>query len=370
MKLFYSPSYSGFVFADKSKIMFNQKIVDTAGLVQVIELHAGMNTEGIEDIERIVEYYQAMKTYMQANPENVLKASFDVDALSVAKECLLWRDTLTFAGWNKSLKAPSKRMEVLSGVEEYFSSPSLGERLLAVTKAVQNGCSLPQNLCIETPVDYKLFSPLESGLIQALADRGVAVTIKELPSKPANSLNAVIKVLESSSDKKEVIQKDDSFNILHFEEQDDVGWVASFDTIPYETPAEFLYYKGIGRSCAVLRTCEDLSLFFDKIEAKKDGVRRNILDLEWSKLVSCIMSYRLGVPLAGFGNRPVSIPYLDDPDHSVAEKVAWINTFNASQKKKFTENTWKDCRKQTRASQILSEPLFIDKLKDMVFWTP
>lgn len=221
MKLFYSPSYSGFVFADKSKIMFNQKIVDTAGLVQVIELHAGMNTEGIEDIERIVEYYQAMKTYMQANPENVLKASFDVDALSVAKECLLWRDTLTFAGWNKSLKAPSKRMEVLSGVEEYFSSPSLGERLLAVTKAVQNGCSLPQNLCIETPVDYKLFSPLESGLVQALADRGVAVTIKELPSKPANSLNAVIKVLESSSDKKEVIQKDDSFNILHFEEQDD-----------------------------------------------------------------------------------------------------------------------------------------------------
>lgn len=221
MKLFYSPSYSGFVFADKSKIMFNQKIVDTAGLVDVLELHAGMNTEGIEDIERIVEYYQAMKTYMQANPENVLKASFDVDALSVAKECLLWRDTLTFAGWNKSVKAPSKRMEVLSGVEEYFSSPSLGERLLSVTKAVQNGCSLPQNLCIETPVDYKLFSPLESGLVQALADRGVAVTVKELPSKPANSLNEVIKVLESSSDKKEVIQKDDSFNILHFEEQDD-----------------------------------------------------------------------------------------------------------------------------------------------------
>lgn len=221
MKLFYSPSYSGFVFADKSKIMFNQKIVDTAGLVDVLELHAGMNTEGKEDIERVVEYYQAMKTYMQANPENVLKSSFDVDALSVAKECLLWRDTLTFAGWNKSLKAPSKRMEVLSGVEEYFSSPSLGERLLAVTKAVQNGCSLPQNLCIETPVDYKLFSPLESGLVQALADRGVAVTIKELPSKPANSLNEVIKVLESSSDKKEVIQKDDSFNILHFEEQDE-----------------------------------------------------------------------------------------------------------------------------------------------------
>lgn len=156
----------------------------------------------------------------------------------------------------------------------------------------------------------------------------------------------------------------------YFEEQDDVGCVASFDTVAYETPAEFLYYKNIGRSCSVLRTCEDWSLFFDKIAAKKDGVRRNIIDLEWSKLVSCIMAYRLGVPLAGFGNLPVSIPYLDDPDHTVAEKVAWINTFNTSQKKKFTENTWKDCRKQTRASQILSESLFIDKLKDMVSWTP
>ena len=134
-------------------------------------------------------------------------------------------------------------------------------------------------------------------------------------------------------------------------------------------PAEVLYYKNIGRACTVLRTCEDWNLFFDKVDAKKDGVRRRIIDLEWSKLVSCIMAYRLGIPLAGFGNAPVSIPYLDDPDRSVADKVEWIQSFNQSQKKKFTVNTWKDCRKQTRASQVLSESLFIDKLKDMVYWT-
>jgi hypothetical protein len=109
-------------------------------------------------------------------------------------------------------------------------------------------------------------------------------------------------------------------------------------------------------------------LFFDKIDAKKDGIRRRIIDLEWSKVVSCIMAYRLGLPLASFGNMPVSIPYLDDPDRSVAEKVAWIQTFNNSQKKKFSVTTWKDCRKQTRASQVLSEPLYIDKLMEMVNW--
>ena len=160
----------------------------------------------------------------------------------------------------------------------------------------------------------------------------------------------------------------DSFR--YFEEQDDVGCVASFDTVPYEDPAEFLYYKTVGRACPVLRTCEDWNLFFDKIDIRKDGVRRRIIDLEWSKLVSCIMAYRLGIPLSAFGNAPVSIPFLDDPDHTVEEKVDWINGFNASQKKKFTINTWKDCRKQTRSSQVLAESLYIDKLKDMVYWTP
>ena len=149
-------------------------------------------------------------------------------------------------------------------------------------------------------------------------------------------------------------------------QRDDVGWVASFDTVPYESPEEFIYYKNLGKSCSVLRTVDDWNLFFDKVEAKKDGVRRNIKDLEWSKLVSCVMSYRLGVPLDEFDG-PVRIPFMDDSNHSVAEKVDWINTFNKS-KKKFTENTWKDCRKQTRASQILSESLFIDLLKDMVHW--
>ena len=114
MKLFYSPSYSGFVYTDSSRLMFNERLVDTAALVEEIKLHAGLSTEHKEDIERTVDYYKAMNTYMEKNPNNVLKASFDVDGLSVAKECLTWRDTLTFAGWNKTIKAPSKRMEVLT----------------------------------------------------------------------------------------------------------------------------------------------------------------------------------------------------------------------------------------------------------------
>lgn len=221
MKLFYCPSYTGFVYTDKTKLMFNQKIVDTAGLVEEIKFHAGLCTERKEDIERTVDYYKAMKTYMEKNPKNVLKASFDVDGLRVSKQCLTWRDTLTFAGWNKNTHSPSARMEVLAGVEEYFSDFSLGEELKSVIEAVRNGCQLPENLEIETTVDWNLFSPLESGLLEALKNRGVTISVKEVPSKPANALSSIIKALESNSDKEEIIKKDDSFNILHFEEQDE-----------------------------------------------------------------------------------------------------------------------------------------------------
>lgn len=148
-----------------------------------------------------------------------------------------------------------------------------------------------------------------------------------------------------------------------------IGVVACFDTVPYADPDEFSYYKSIGRSCKVLRTIDNWIEFFNKIQYKKDGVRRNVKDYEWTKLFSCIMAFRLGVPLDMNNGSPVIIPYLADNTHTVAEKVAWINKFNTSQKK-FTENTWKDCRKQQRQSQMLPEHLFKDLLMDMINDTP
>ncbi|MBB5218278.1 hypothetical protein DYE49_05960 [Treponema rectale] len=66
MKLFYSPSFSGFVYTDSSRLMFNERLVDTAALVEDIKLHAGLSTEHKEDIERTVDYYKAMKTLLNS----------------------------------------------------------------------------------------------------------------------------------------------------------------------------------------------------------------------------------------------------------------------------------------------------------------
>jgi len=221
MKLFYSPTFTGFVYTDCERLMFNERIVDTAALVEEIKLHAGLSSQKKEDLERTVNYFKAMKKYMEKNPSNVLKASFDIDGLSVAKECLKWRDTLAFAGWNKKIASPSARFEALAGAEEYFSDCALGEELKAVIEAVKSGCLLPENLEIETLIDWHLFSPLEVELLEALAERGVNISVKEMPAHKDCALSSVLKALKATDEKKVSIQKDDSFNILHFDEQDD-----------------------------------------------------------------------------------------------------------------------------------------------------
>ena len=221
MKLFYSPTFTGFVYTDCERLMFNERIVDTAALVEEIKLHAGLSSQKKEDLERTVNYFKAMKKYMEKNPSNVLKASFDIDGLSVTKECLKWRDTLAFAGWNKKIASPSARFEALAGVEEYFSDCALGEELKTVIEAVKSGCLLPENLEIETLIDWHLFSPLEVELLEALAERGVNISVKEMPTHKDCALSSVLKALKATDEKKVSIQKDDSFSILHFEEQDD-----------------------------------------------------------------------------------------------------------------------------------------------------
>lgn len=220
MILHYCPSYKGFVYSNLETIKFNEKIVDTSGLIEIIRLHAGLKADKKEGIERTLDYYKAMKCYMEKNPGNVLEASFEIDGLSVAKECLKWRDTLCFAGWNKTIKAPG-RMEVLAGVEEYFADSSTGEDLVSLIDEVKAGCLLPANLEIITPIDYKLFSPLEVDLLEALIARGVCVKTLSIPEHSANTLSSIIKLFNSTEKEAVKITKDETFKILHFEEQDE-----------------------------------------------------------------------------------------------------------------------------------------------------
>ena len=143
--------------------------------------------------------------------------------------------------------------------------------------------------------------------------------------------------------------------------------IGCFDTEPYDTIAEYEHYKAVGRNMKVLRTFKNWVMFFDKIEAKQDGTRRIVRDLEWSMVFSCVMAFRLKVPMSFNGDQPVNIPFLSSNEHSVEEKCDWINQFNHSQKV-FGLNDWKNSRKQIRISQMLPEEMFSDLLQSMMEW--
>ena len=220
MKLFYNPSFTGNAYVDfeKTPVMFDAKVVNTAGLCGIIRLHAGICSEVKEYGTRFVDYYSAMKKFMAKNPKNILAESFKIDSLNTAKKCLEWRDTLAAAGWTKTSPAPTERMKVMSGVEEFFDDKSAGEELLELIAQVEGGCTLPE-LEIHTSSYYEEFNPAEVRLLNALIERGV--TFKSDDKKlESNNISKVLSILEGGKGIK-LDSNDESFEIWKFAERDE-----------------------------------------------------------------------------------------------------------------------------------------------------
>ena len=136
--------------------------------------------------------------------------------------------------------------------------------------------------------------------------------------------------------------------------------VANFTSVPYEDAEEFIKYKRIGRGCisnGCLRTVRDWDRFFAKLDGVNTSVpgcspRQHIVDVEWSRIMTLVMGYRLGF---------WDIPYLSEK-RPISEKLDYINSLNKSQKV-FTLNNWKDCRKAARKSQMLNKNFIVELLK-------
>lgn len=222
MKVFYNPLYDGFVYYDFSKtnIAFDTIVCNTKSLVELLELHAGLHIPVTPDLERTLDYYAAIKDYTKTNPGHLFAKSFERDGINTAKECLKWRDAMLLAGWLPGKNDASERMKTLAAIEKNFNSPSFGEKLLQVTKAVKNGCNLPENLEIITPFDFHCFQPAEVELLKAIGEERVHVN-SDLP-KNKNFLRKMSEVLkDNKSDKLTLEENDGSVEILEFENTND-----------------------------------------------------------------------------------------------------------------------------------------------------
>lgn len=234
MKLFYNPSFTGNAYVDfeKTPVLFDAKIVNTAGLCGIIKLHAGICSEVKDYGERFVDYYAAMKKFMAKNPKNVMAASFEIDKLNTAKKCLEWRDTLAAAGWTGASPAPTERMKVLAGVEAFFHDKSAGEELLDIIAQVEGGCTLPE-LEIQTSPYYEDFNPAEVRLLKALIERGVSFSAKE--EEPRKNNIARIHSVLQGEEGVTLDPNDDSFEIWNFAEKDEaVKYLSLLDAGDFE----------------------------------------------------------------------------------------------------------------------------------------
>ena len=228
MKIFYSPTYNGFTYLDLSEPLFDAKVVNTLGLVDAIELCAGIHFERLASEKRLIDYYLAMKKHFAACKDSVLQKSFELDPINTARECLAWRDSLAAMGWKKEDAAPSQRMKALGQIENFFAAPSFAEETLFVTQKIDEGCPLPggkDGLTITVPFDWHCFAPVEVKLLEALEKSGAKIEVSAKSKGAASDLEKVRGLLSepagqaSGANKSLELLNDGSFEILHFESQ-------------------------------------------------------------------------------------------------------------------------------------------------------
>lgn len=140
MKIVFSPYYDGNCFAGnpvKKGCVLGTKYVGTFGLLNELELRAGLSRGDVSTMNRTIEYCNAIQKVLagQPSPEPFYQQSFENDPLGVARQLLTWRDALTMAGWSAQTTLPTnlsadghKRLSDLQEIEQYFDSIGVGER--------------------------------------------------------------------------------------------------------------------------------------------------------------------------------------------------------------------------------------------------
>lgn len=171
LKLIYSPYYDGNCYAgnpDKNKCVIGTKYVGSRGLLDELELRAGLSRGETSPMQRVIAYSNAIREVLANNPdpEPFYKQSFENDPLGVAQQLLRWRDALCMAGWDSRTKIPDtlsadgkKRLNDLQEIEAYFDFIGIGERWHQLLR-VDLDALLPKDLEIKVDMKMDLLPPV------------------------------------------------------------------------------------------------------------------------------------------------------------------------------------------------------------------
>lgn len=167
----FSPYYDGNCYAgnpDNNQCVLGTKYVGPLGLLDELELRAGMSRGETSPMQRAIGYCNAIRKVLANNPtsERFYQQSFENDPLGVAQQLLRWRDALCMAGWDKGTQLPNtlsadgkKRLEDLQAIEAHFDSIGIGERWHQLLDADLD-VLLPKDLIIEVDMKMDLLPPV------------------------------------------------------------------------------------------------------------------------------------------------------------------------------------------------------------------
>lgn len=228
MKIYFSPEYTEHTYIDwetHSDLLWDAAVLDFTGLISLLEMHLGIYTPPETRAVRIAHYHEALSRYIEAHPDCIFAPSFRIDGLSVAEVCLSQRDQLSLAGWCRTTPpGDSERLQALQGIEEYFSSRGLGERLATVLQRLP-GSSLCTNLGIEIelPVSRELLPPWIRQLLDLLEREGAVVHEEEVKEAAGESNLTRLQHFLRSADRSHLTLSEDkgdrSVEILQFDDE-------------------------------------------------------------------------------------------------------------------------------------------------------
>ncbi|MCQ2332830.1 MAG: PD-(D/E)XK nuclease family protein [Paludibacteraceae bacterium] len=216
MKIIFSPEFSGNVYvkpSDGKAAMMDTIVVNTIGLINLLELRIGIHYKNVSEQERLALYYDAVCKYMDANPYNVMASSFKTSGLSTAKAMFSWRDELSSCEWKSEGKEISERLAVLIGVESYFQDNdkcNFEDRLRNVIDCIKSQNLNYQDITIEMAVAADLLKPATKSLIDTLQSHKATITLIAEAVDTSNNLGKVRKLFASKEKGKIKLSKDDT----------------------------------------------------------------------------------------------------------------------------------------------------------------
>ena len=120
MKIHYSPSYDGDIFLGDSPKALGETYVGNAGLLQQLQLRAGIRKDPKPGVEREADYHNAMMKHISGT---FFEKAAKADPIGVAGKLLGWRDALVMAGWDGTCNnANAVKVMALAEIEKDFHS--------------------------------------------------------------------------------------------------------------------------------------------------------------------------------------------------------------------------------------------------------